>query len=87
MNIKRLVAFAPAVFVLIGTVSTLQAQVQIERKELGVAQLGPTEISKVDAREITFKPMQKTGLHLHPGPVVGYIASGKILFEVEGRKS
>jgi quercetin dioxygenase-like cupin family protein len=38
----------------------------------------------VEAKEIEFEPGQQTGLHFHPCPVVGYIAKGTVLFEVEG---
>jgi len=35
-------------------------------------------------REIEFAPGQQTGRHLHPSPVVGYIAEGAALLQVEG---
>ena len=42
------------------------------------------EMTKVDVREITFAPGQQTGRHLHPCPVVGYIAEGAAVFQIEG---
>ncbi len=63
------------------------AQSQIERKELLSANLGSCTIQKVDVREINFQPKQITGYHKHPCPVVGYIVSGTILFQVEGDSS
>lgn len=87
MNINKVIVIFVFLFLFVVGVSSVKAQDQIERKELGVAQLGTAEINKVDAREITFKPLQKTGLHLHPGAVVGYVVAGEILFQVEGQKS
>ena len=34
---------------------------------------------------IDFAPAQKTGAHIHPIPVVGYVVKGSITFEVEGQ--
>ena len=38
----------------------------------------------VEAREIIFQPGQRTGRHLHPCPVVGFIAEGAAILQVEG---
>jgi quercetin dioxygenase-like cupin family protein len=38
----------------------------------------------VDVREITLAAGQKTGRHLHPCTVVGYIASGTAIYQIEG---
>ncbi len=61
------------------------AQQEIIRKELLSAEIGKRIISKVDVREISFEPLQRTGRHKHPCPVFGYIAEGQILFQVEGQ--
>ena len=37
--------------------------------------------------EIEFAPGQRAGLHRHPCHVVGYIASGTIVYELEGQPS
>jgi len=42
-------------------------------------------LTSVDVREITFAPDQQTGRHRHPCPVVGYVAEGTALLEVEGQ--
>jgi quercetin dioxygenase-like cupin family protein len=42
------------------------------------------KVGKVEIKEIVFRPGQKTGLHFHPCPVVGYIAEGKVTFQIEG---
>jgi quercetin dioxygenase-like cupin family protein len=41
-------------------------------------------VGKVEIKEIVFQPGQKTGLHFHPCPVVGYIAEGTVAFQIEG---
>jgi len=58
----------------------------IERKQLLSALLGGRNVSRVDVREITFQPGQKTPRHLHPCPVLGYIAKGSVLFRREGQE-
>jgi len=44
-------------------------------------------VQRVEVKEIEFKPNQKTGLHLHPCPVIGYIVEGTITFQVEGQET
>jgi quercetin dioxygenase-like cupin family protein len=57
----------------------------IVRKPLLTAVLEPAKkAERVEIKEIEFKPGQATGLHLHPCPVMGYIAKGSVFFEVEG---
>jgi quercetin dioxygenase-like cupin family protein len=57
----------------------------IVRKPLLTAALDPHKTaSHIEVKEIEFKPSQETGLHFHPCPVVGYIAKGTALFQVEG---
>ncbi len=43
-------------------------------------------ISNVDAQEITMKAGQIAPRHLHPCPVIGYIKSGEVLFQIEGEE-
>ena len=57
----------------------------IVRKPLLNALLGGRQIGSVDVREIQFEPGQATGRHLHPCPVIGYIAAGAAVLEIEGR--
>ncbi|MBB6127844.1 cupin domain-containing protein [Mucilaginibacter lappiensis] len=59
----------------------------IIRKRIFMAEFPARNVSSVDVREITFKPKQKTGRHLHPIPVMGYIVSGTVLFEAEGQSA
>jgi len=57
----------------------------IVRKELLTAHLAAGRaVGQVDVRQIDFAPGQTTGRHLHPCPVVGYIAKGTVLFQIEG---
>ena len=60
------------------------SQQTIIRKELMRAALGTRTVSTVDVREIAFAPEQQTGRHRHACPVVGYIAEGSALMQVEG---
>ena len=57
----------------------------IIRKKILLAKFPARSVSSVDVREINFGPKQKTGRHLHPIPVMGYIVSGTVLFEIEGQ--
>jgi len=59
----------------------------IIRKRIFMAEFPVRNVSSVDVREITFKPKQKTGRHLHPIPVMGYIVSGTVLFEADGQSA
>ncbi|MGN8069751.1 cupin domain-containing protein [Mucilaginibacter sp. 22184] len=59
----------------------------IIRKRIFMAEFPVRSVSSVDVREITFKPKQKTGRHQHPIPVMGYIASGTVLFEADGQRA
>ena len=58
----------------------------ITRKALLTALLsGGTSIERVEIKEIELAPGQRAGLHRHPCNVVGYIAHGTIVYEVEGQ--
>lgn len=59
----------------------------IERKKLLDAVLGNRNVTTVDVREITLAASQKTGRHLHPCTVVGYIASGTAIYQIEGESA
>ena len=61
------------------------AEHTIIRKPLLTAHIeGQKSVDRVEIKEINFAAHQKTGLHLHPCPVVGYIAEGMVLFQIEG---
>ncbi|WP_214070653.1 cupin domain-containing protein [Mucilaginibacter sp. dw_454] len=59
---------------------------KIIRKPLLTAELGSKQITTVEIKEIKFEPGQKTGVHFHPCPVTGYIASGSVDFQIEGEE-
>ena len=60
----------------------------IERKALLTAPLpNPGPIERVEIKQIDLAPAQATGLHRHPCDVVGYVASGSIVYQVEGQPS
>jgi quercetin dioxygenase-like cupin family protein len=60
-------------------------QKRIYRKPLLNAKIDGRTVTSVDVRQITFEPNQQTGKHTHPCPVVGYIASGSAVFQIEGQ--
>jgi quercetin dioxygenase-like cupin family protein len=70
-------------FLMIHSVAS-HAQGTIVRKQLKLVEFDSRPVSKVDMREISLAPGQKGPLHKHPCPVVGYIVSGSILFQVKG---
>jgi quercetin dioxygenase-like cupin family protein len=58
---------------------------KILRKPLLNANLQKKQVTSVDVREITFQPDQRTGRHKHPCPVIGYIAEGAAVLQIEGQ--
>jgi quercetin dioxygenase-like cupin family protein len=57
----------------------------ILRKPLLKATLPKKQVTAVDVREIRFQPNQQTGRHKHPCPVIGYIAEGSAVLQIEGQ--
>lgn len=75
-------------FVLIFSLVITNAMAQqnlIIRKNLEAVLL-EQKVSKVEIQEITFPAGQTAPKHLHPCPVVGYIKSGSVLFQIEGKE-
>lgn len=64
---------------------TLAQQKQISRKDLLHADLHQ-QVASADIKEITMTAGQVAPKHLHPCPVVGYLKSGKVLFQIEGEE-
>lgn len=59
--------------------------VPIVRQRLLSAAIGSeTRVDRVQVVRIEFAPAQEAGLHRHPCPVVGYVVSGAIRFQVAG---
>ncbi|HKS58776.1 MAG TPA: hypothetical protein VJS12_26025 [Steroidobacteraceae bacterium] len=64
----------------------MSASSTIIRKELLTAAIaGRKDVARVEIKQIELAPAQRTGLHSHPCPVVGYVAHGSIRFQVEGQ--
>jgi quercetin dioxygenase-like cupin family protein len=63
----------------------MSAPPTIERRLLLDARLTAWNTTRVDVRSIRFEPGQATGLHRHPCHVIGYIAEGAAVLEVEGQ--
>jgi len=61
-------------------------QHQIIRKDLQPA-LIDQKVKLIEIQEITFPKGQTAPKHLHPCPVVGYIKSGSVLFQIEGEEA
>jgi len=78
------VALVPS-SIICGQPSTMPDPTQILRKALLTATLAPEKtISSAEIKEVTLGPRVRTGLHLHPCPVVGVITEGTISFQTEG---
>ena len=45
------------------------------------------KVSVVEIKKVTMAEGQAAPKHLHPCPVVGYIASGNVFFQIEGQES
>lgn len=59
---------------------------KISRKDL-MNVLISQNISMVEIKEVTLQPGQPTLRHFHPCPVLGYILSGSVRFQIEGEES
>jgi len=65
--------------------TTMAQQHQIIRKDLLKAMMNQ-KVTDVDIKEVTVPAGQIVPKHLHPCPVVGYVVSGNVLFQVEGEE-
>jgi len=69
-------------------ITDVPAPARISRHDLLTAALGNGRmVDRVEIKRIELAPGQATGPHRHPCPVVGYIVSGTIRFQIEGRPS
>jgi quercetin dioxygenase-like cupin family protein len=57
----------------------------IVRRQLLSIRFDHKNLTSVEVREIKFEPGQRTGRHLHPCPVLGYIVEGEAVLQVEGQ--
>lgn len=60
-------------------------QKEILRKEVLKAVINQ-HVSKAEAQEITLSAGQEVPKHLHPCPVIGFVKSGKVIFQIEGQE-
>ena len=60
------------------------SQPPIERKELLKTVLKNGVFTSADVREIRLQPGQRSGRHLHPCAVLGYIVEGTAIYQIEG---
>lgn len=49
------------------------------------AGLKSQKVPRVEIKEVTIAPKGTAAYHLHPCPVVGYVVSGTLLFQIEGQ--
>ena len=67
--------------------SNLMAQQkQLTRKDLLNA-IVSQKVSVVEIKEVNMTGGQEAPKHLHPCPVVGYVLSGRVIFQIEGEES
>lgn len=82
---RQLVPYVAAVALLVICSNLkIMAQDKIVRTPLLTAQPINKMVRRTEVKEIIFKPLQKTSVHLHPCPVVGYIAEGSAVFQIKG---
>ncbi|GAB3031310.1 hypothetical protein GCM10027185_35220 [Spirosoma pulveris] len=60
------------------------AQIQPARKDLLHVLLARQPLSQIDVKQVTIPIGQTAPKHTHPCPVVGYVVSGRVLFQIEG---
>ena len=61
-------------------------QEKLSRQDLLEAVLDNETVTTIDIKKVIIPKAMGAGKHLHPCPVVGYIVSGKVLFQVEGEQ-
>lgn len=61
-----------------------KAQAILREPLLEAALEGSPTVERVKVARIELRPLQETGLHFHPCPVVGLITAGSIRFQIEG---
>ena len=61
-------------------------QEKLSREDLLQAELDHETVSTVDVKKVIIPKAMGAGKHLHPCPVVGYVVTGTVLFQVEGEE-
>lgn len=62
------------------------AQPQITRKDLLTVLVSEQKLANVEIKSVTLPAGQAAPKHTHPCPVVGYVASGSVLVQIEGEE-
>ncbi|HVZ57119.1 MAG TPA: cupin domain-containing protein [Chitinophagaceae bacterium] len=60
--------------------------IQPKRKDL-LDVLLRQPVETVEIKQVVMPPGQPAPRHLHPCPVLGYIVSGKVLFQIQGEEA
>jgi len=63
-----------------------QEKQSASRKDLMTIALDKQQVSKVDIKEVTMPAGSTAAYHLHPCPVVGYIVSGSVFYQEDGKE-
>jgi quercetin dioxygenase-like cupin family protein len=79
---KKLIATLLSFFIY----SSMMAQEKVSREDLLEALLYQEKVSQVAVKKVVLPKGLASGKHLHPCPVVGYIAAGSVVFQVEGEE-
>jgi len=65
--------------------TALAGQTAVSRDTLGKYPLDSSKtVSRVEVQRLTLPPGGKSGAHIHAGPVVCYVLSGRIVVQVKG---
>jgi len=65
--------------------TALASQTAVSRDTLGKYSLDSSKtVSRVEVQRLTLPPGGKSGAHIHAGPVVCYVLSGRIIVQVKG---
>jgi quercetin dioxygenase-like cupin family protein len=82
----KLSSFVLASVLLLMNHPTTTAQTPPSRKDLLHVLLTEQSISQIEVKQVTLLRGQSAPKHSHPCPVIGYIASGRVLFQLEGEE-
>jgi quercetin dioxygenase-like cupin family protein len=63
----------------------VNAQQAVARKDLLAVTFASRVVDNVQAKEITLEAGQRAPLHQHPCPVIGYVAEGTIIYQIQGQ--
>jgi quercetin dioxygenase-like cupin family protein len=66
---------------------TAHAQQAVSRKDLLTVTVNSRMFNTVQAKEITMTAGQHAPRHQHPCPVVGYIAEGTLIYQIQGQSA